>query len=162
MDPREIIDCLQLQPHPEGGWYRQTYRSDFACPTDRGPRSACTGIYYLLEADDISAFHRVASDEMWHFYSGDPLSLILLGDEGLQTVTLGGDVAAGQQPQALVPAGVWQAARLVDRGRFVLVGCTVSPGFEFEDFELADRDELTKRFADHADLIKALTRCDGT
>jgi len=157
-DAREWIERLGLQPHPEGGYFRETYRS----PVRVGggdARAVCTAIYYLLTGEDISALHRIRSDEMWHFYDGAPLRLHLLDADGPRSLVLGRDVSAGQVPQALVPAGVWFGATVEDPVSFSLVGCTVAPGFEFEDFEVADRAVLLAAHPRHRDLIERLTRC---
>ncbi|WP_116084173.1 cupin domain-containing protein [Tropicimonas sp. IMCC34011] len=129
----EIIAGLSLEPHPEGGHYRQSWVSWGAA----GERPSGTAIYYLLAAGEVSRWHRVDADEVWHFYAGDPLVLALSRtDEGPATpMTLGSDFAAGQRPQIIVPNGWWQAAR--SSGAWTLVGCTVSPGFRFEGFEMA-------------------------
>lgn len=132
IDPREVIDRLALQPHPEGGWYRETWRS---APGADG-RSVGTAIYFLLGPGERSHWHRVDADEIWHHYAGGELELATwVEGGGLDTVRLGDDLATGARPQAVVPAGAWQAARPVDQA--VLVGCTVAPGFRFEGFELA-------------------------
>ena len=130
MNAAEIIELLGLSPHPEGGWYVETWRS----PANESGRSAGTAIYYLLERGQESAWHRVDADETWHYYSGDPLELRIRTDAGEEVHLLGRDLAAGERPQFVVPAGVWQAARPL--GRHTLVGCTVAPGFEFSGFEL--------------------------
>jgi hypothetical protein len=138
---RELVDRLRLMPHPEGGYYRQVYRScRLVHPLDdRAPRASLTTIYYLLAAGQHSRWHRVRSDEAWHFYEGDPLALMLLDPElqEMSMVTLG-PVGCGS-PVHVVPAGWWQAAR--PTGLFSLVGCTVAPGFEFDDFSLLRDDE---------------------
>jgi len=126
MTAAEIIALLQLERHPEGGWYRQTFRDDVP-----NGRAHSTAIYYLLEAGDSSAWHRVDSAEMWHWYAGSPLELKV----DRQVLVLGSDLGTGQRPQGLVPPGAWQSARSL--GDWTLVGCTVAPGFEFEHFELA-------------------------
>jgi len=136
MNPRasELIRSLQLQPHPEGGFYRETFRSTVRVAMEQRPaRSALTTIYFLLAAGGFSAWHRVLSDEVWHWYEGEPLELLLGSpDFGIvQRHTLG-PVATGTQPAATVPADWWQAARPL--GSYALCGCTVAPGFEFEDF----------------------------
>jgi hypothetical protein len=128
MTPARIIALLGLEPHPEGGWYRQTFR-DTEGPEGRG---ASTAIYFLLEAGQESAWHRVDAAEVWHHYAGAPLLLTIGADEH----RLGVDLAAGERPQAVVPAGVWQKARSL--GDWTLVGCTVAPGFLFEGFEMAE------------------------
>lgn len=134
MTAQDLIKALQLQPHPEGGWYAETWRSSAQSP---GQRAAGTAIYYLLEAGQTSHWHRVDADEAWHFYAGDPLILSMAAtDQGPITEhVLGLDIAQGARPQWVVPKGVWQAAR--PTGAFSLVGCTVAPGFEFSGFELA-------------------------
>ncbi len=128
MTADEIIALLDLQPHPEGGWYRETFRD---ARTVEG-RSAGTAIYFLLRAGERSHWHRVDATEIWHWHAGGALKLEI---EGAPAVMLGPDLEAGQRPQGIVPAGVWQAAEPM--GDWVLVGCTVSPGFEFSGFELA-------------------------
>ena len=134
MSPDEIVRLLDLRPHPEGGFYRQTFRD---APAEGGGRGASTAIYYLLREGEVSAWHRVRdAAEVWHHYAGAPLELTLAPDGGpRETVRLGTDLAAGERPQAVVPAGVWQAARPL--GGWVLVGCTVAPGFDFAAFEMA-------------------------
>ncbi len=128
----EVVGRLGLRPHPEGGWYAETWRHD----PSPGQRAAGTAIYYLLEAGQRSHWHRVDATEIWHHYSGDPLLLrISDGDAPRREVLLGPDLAGGQVPQAIVPEGAWQAAE--PTGAWALVGCTVSPGFRFEGFELA-------------------------
>jgi predicted cupin superfamily sugar epimerase len=160
-DAARIIEQLALVPHPEGGFYRETYRAPLTVPTPRGPRAACTAIYFLLPAGVFSALHRVASDEVWHHYAGDPVDLHIAEGEGASArfsiVLLGPDHARGERPQHVVRAGAWQAA--VPRGdRFALCGATVAPGFDFADFELPPRQELLARFPAHAPLVTSLTR----
>ena len=129
---REIIDKLGLAPHPEGGWYRETWRAD----AQDGERAAGTAIYYLLEAGQRSHWHRVDAAEIWHYYAGAPLALCISEDgRTVREVALGGDVLNGETPQEIVPPGAWQSAQ--SKGAWTLVGCTVSPGFEFKRFELA-------------------------
>lgn len=130
-----IIAGLALEPHPEGGWYRQTWVADV---TDGGPeRPAGTCIYFLLKAGEASHWHRVDAVEIWHFYAGAPLALRISADAAgpVREILLGADLVAGEVPQGIVPAGHWQAARTL--GAWSLVGCTVSPGFRFAGFELA-------------------------
>lgn len=163
---KRLIDLLRLRPHPEGGFYRETYRSDLIIPADalpdryRGPRSVCTAIYYLLTAGEVSALHRVASDEIWHFYAGDPLELLILKGDEARLARLGNDPLSGELPQILVPAGAWQGAKVVEGGRWSLVGCTVAPGFEFEDFELAP-PSLADQLPQHRELIRRFMRGRG-
>ncbi|PSL04642.1 hypothetical protein CLV30_105108 [Haloactinopolyspora alba] len=137
-----LAELLDLSPHPEGGWFRETWRSpmEFAPDGYDGTRAAATCIYFLLPAGEESRWHRVRSTEIWLWHAGGPLSLFLGGtgetpDAEPHTITLGGDVAGGQEPQAIVPAGAWQAARPAGSDD-VLVSCVVSPGFDFADFEL--------------------------
>lgn len=152
----ERVRALGLTPHPEGGYYREMYRAPLQVETPRGPRSAGTAIYYLLPRGEFAAWHQVASDEVWHFYDGDPLTLYLLGAQGLEAVTLGREVSQGERPQVVVPAGVLQAA--VPRGDYSLVGCTVAPGFDFADWEMPSRDTLVARHPEHAELFRQFTR----
>jgi len=133
VDTEQLIDHLGLEPHPEGGWYRQTWRDE---PAD-GARGSGTAIYFLLAAGERSHWHRVDAVEVWHFYAGDPLELAIADGPDHRVVTLTGDPLAGE-PQGLVPLGAWQAARTT--GAWTLVGATVSPAFEFSGFELAEPD----------------------
>jgi predicted cupin superfamily sugar epimerase len=165
----EWIEALELEPHPEGGFYRETYRSNEEIgPTalpDRlnGSRSFATSIYFLLRAGDISALHRIRQDEIWHFHDGDAVAVHQIDPQGRRTSSvLGRDPRSDQSPQIIVPAGNWFGAEVVEEGRFVLVGCAVAPGFEFEDLELADRSELTTLFPEHAELIARLTRSESS
>ena len=135
MKAAEVVALLGLEPHPEGGYFRETFRD----AEPEGGRSASTAIYYLLAAGERSHWHRVDAVETWHFYAGAPLSLSISADgETLQRVLLGPNLAADQRPQAIVPRNAWQAARSM--GDWSLVGCTVAPGFEFSGFELAPPD----------------------
>jgi predicted cupin superfamily sugar epimerase len=151
---------------PEGGWFVETYRSREVLPHGplpghASPRPLATAIYYLLEPGTFSALHRLRSDEVYHFYLGDPVELLLLepGAAG-RTLRLGGDLAAGGQPQAVVPAGAWQGSRLVPGGRWALLGTTMSPGFDAADFELGRRADLAACWPQHRALIETLTRAD--
>jgi len=156
---------LQLSSHVEGGSFLQTYKADMLLPRDiltpehKGARSVATSIYFLLEYGDFSAFHRIASDEQWHFYDGDGLVIYELKPGGeLVTHLLGTDIDNGELPQVLIPAGSWFASRVEVAGGFTLCGCTVSPGFDFADFELAHRQELVSQYPLHESLIVSLTR----
>ena|ERR1700727_1861636 len=164
-DAQYWIDRLELSPHPEGGWYRQTYRAGLEIPhaalpaSFSGSRAAATAIYFLLDAGNFSAFHRLRSDEMWHFYVGEALIVHVIGVEGNHSaLMLGGDPDRGEGFQAVVKAGCWFASEVRDPEKFALVGCTVSPGFDFADFELATRAELSRLHPQHKDLIERLTR----
>lgn len=163
-DAKYWIEKLRLEPHPEGGYFRQTYKSDLtiageALPEFNGPRAACTAIYFLLAGEDFSAFHRLRSDEMWHFYAESPLMVHVIAPAGdYSSILLGNNPEAKQVFQALVKAGCWFASEVRDHKSWALVGCTVAPGFEFEDFELAKREELARQFPQHRKLIGKLTR----
>ena len=135
-DPKALIERLQLEPHPEGGWFRETYRD----APEEGGRGRMTAIYYLLEVGDVSAWHRVNdADEIWHFYAGAPLALTLSPDgHDAEARRLGPNLPAGEAPQILVPKGWWQTAESL--GRWTLVGCTVAPAFSFDGFEMAPPD----------------------
>ena len=133
---KEIIRLLDLAPHPEGGWYKRTFED----ASTEGARPASTAIYYLLQAEELSAWHRIDAVEIWHWHAGAPLSLTLSPPDGvgLTTHTVGPDLRAGCRPQVVVPTGWWQTA--VSLGAWTLVGCTVAPGFDFAGFELAPAD----------------------
>lgn len=163
MSAEQIIEALGLAPHPEGGFYAETFRSELRVSSavhSGGIRSGSTAIYFLLRSDDFSALHRVCSDEVWHHYMGDPLALTLLHPDGrAERVLLGDDFAAGERPQFVVPQGVYQAARpQPGHAGFTLCGCTVAPGFEFHDFEMPAREVLRREFPQHEELILSLTR----
>jgi predicted cupin superfamily sugar epimerase len=148
-----LIDRHNLQPHPEGGFYRETFRSDMNVETTTGPRSAGTAILYLLSGTNVSRFHRIDADEIWHFHEGGQLGIHSLMQDG----TIRVDVLGPDNPQIIVEAGVWFGAALVDRDNYCLVGCTVSPGFEFAGFELAERTTLLEAWPDAAEVIALLT-----
>lgn len=158
------IEKLGLQPHPEGGYYRETYRSGqrlLGCclHEHEGPRVAATAIYFLLRGEQFSSLHRLRSDEMWHFYTGSPLTLYIIDPQGsLSLVKLGKNVENGESFQAVVPGGCWFGATVDDPDGYTLVGCTVAPGFEFEDFELGKREQLIEQYPQHRELIERLTR----
>jgi len=157
------IEQYQLQPHPEGGWYKETYKSNEtiiarALPERfTGRRSFATAIYFLLEQGNFSAFHRIKSDECWHFYAGDPLEVFVLQQDGkLEVITLGNDILHGQLFQYVVPANCWFASRPAKESTYCFVGCTVAPGFDFTDFEMANANELSALYPQHAAVIKKL------
>lgn len=160
----KLVTRLKLAPHPEGGFYRETYRapesiSKNALPARfTGDRSHATAIYYLLAAGDRSKLHRIHADEIWHFYDGDPLLIVAIAPDGVLSVTtLGRDFAHGQVPQYVVPAGHWFGALPAPGSTYALTGCTVAPGFDFADFELAEPDALLAAFPQHRDWIEKLT-----
>jgi predicted cupin superfamily sugar epimerase len=156
---------LQLIHHIEGGWYSEVYKSAVTIAAShlpsqfKGDRSACTHIYFMLEKGEFSAFHRIQSDELWHFYSGDPLIIYELENDGtLIKHYLGKDLEKGQSLFCVVKSGNWFASEVMENSKYALVGCTVSPGFDFADFELANRNMLTEKFPDHKALIERLCR----
>lgn len=161
----ELITHYQLQPHPEGGWYKEIYRSKELIAANAlpkrfsGNRNFSTAIYFLLEQGNYSAFHKIKSDECWHFYAGDALEVFILLPIGeLQIISLGNDIAYGQVFQYVVPANCWFASRPSKESAFCFVGCTVAPGFDFEDFEMAKAETLTQAFPQHSSLIRELCR----
>lgn len=165
MTARQIIQKLDLKEHPEGGFYRETYRSDGAIPASHLPktinseRNFSTCIYFLLTAEKFSAFHKINQDEIWHFYKGSPITLhTILPNGKLESYKIGSNILKGELPQLVVPAGCWFAAEVNQGGDFALMGCTVSPGFDFEDFQLAQREELSQMFPEHNELITQFTR----
>ena len=162
---QDYIDALQLRAHPEGGFFRETYRSDrmIEVPASGDDtvvrRSVSTAIYFLLEKGNFSAFHQITSDEIWHFYTGQALDILELSTAGeLRCTRLGPDILQGEVHQYVVRANTWFASRDTAGGAFSLVGCTVAPGFDFADFCLADRSALLAIFPQHSELITGLTR----
>ncbi|MEL7169758.1 MAG: cupin domain-containing protein [Bacteroidota bacterium] len=153
------IDTLGLLPHPEGGFFRETYRAAHAVTSAHGqPRAASTAIYFLLRAGDVSHLHRITADEGWHLYAGGPLTIHTLTEDGAyEALHLGLDLDAGQCPQHVVPGGVWFGATVAESADYALVGCTVAPGFDFADFELAEREGMLEAFPQHRALIERLT-----
>jgi uncharacterized protein len=161
----EVIRRLQLVPLTiEGGYFREIYRSNTLIPASGlpgeygGGRNASTAIYYLLTPDTFSAIHRIKSDEVFHFYAGDPVEMLQLHADGTgRIVIIGNDLSSGHEPQLVVPGNLWQGCRLAPRGKWALMGCTVAPGFDYADFTAANRAELIIQYPDHADLITVLT-----
>ena len=156
---QDVIDALRLTPHPEGGFFRETFRAKFSVQAPLSPitRAASTAIYFLLRAGDFSAFHSVQSDEVWHHYLGATLELHTIDAFGQhQRVELGSNLLNGERPQWVVPANTWQGARIIGEG-FGLFGCTVAPGFDFDDFRMPDRAELVGLFPELTDLIESFT-----
>jgi uncharacterized protein len=153
-----------MQAHPEGGYFAETYRSAEKIPHHALPnrfksdRSFSTGIYFLLESHHISALHRIESDEMWHFYAGCPLNVYTIDSEGvLKIISLGNNPENGEVFQAIVPAGVWFGSKPAEPDSYSFVGCTVAPGFDFEDFEMKSRTELLAKFPQHQTIVEMLT-----
>ena len=158
MNAKEIIQQLQLQPHPEGGWYRETYRSAEIMTTKNGAkRNVCTAIYFLLEGKDKSHFHRIDSDETWFFHSGEALEIVMIEGGNLRKVLLGNDILKGEMPQFTIAAKTWFAASIKSGTGFSLVSCTVAPGFDFADFELAERAKLSNEFSELRNVIREYT-----
>ena len=163
--PQQLIQQFALQQHPEGGWYKETYKSTELLPLAalpqrfNGDRSFSTAIYFLLEQGNFSAFHKIKSDECWHFYTGEPLVVYIISQQGaLDIIELGNDINKGHVFQYVVPANCWFASRPAAESNFCFVGCTVAPGFDFEDFDLADAAELSKLYPQHRDIIHELCR----
>jgi len=164
------IDTLQLEPHPEGGYFRSTFRSDITIAREalpqrfNGPRPAGSSIYFLVDRENFSAFHRIQADEGWHFYAGSTLLVHIIDSAGVYSeLRLGSDPEAGESFHGVVRSGVWFAARPkdpspADPAPFALVGCALSPGFDFDDFEIAKRADLLRQFPQHRALIQQLTR----
>ena len=165
MNAEYLVNQLQLLPHPEGGFYKETYRSNEGmaahCLPQRfgGERSFSTAIYFLLRKGEFSAFHRIKSDEGWHFYAGGSLRIHVIDAQGNYSfIRLGTKLDEGEVFQAVVPAGCWFASEPEVGTEFSLVGCTVSPGFDFADFEMAGVAQLSKEFPQHSSLISRLCR----
>jgi predicted cupin superfamily sugar epimerase len=168
-DARAVLDALGLKPHPEGGFFLETFRSAETLDAVRAPgapggpgsggsRAASTAIYFLLPAGAISAWHRVRSDEVWHFYAGDPLELQVIDASGRAARhVLGVDLARGERPQAVVAAGEHQAARCLG-DRFTLCGCTVAPGFDFADFEMPTLEQMLERFPEREETVRRFAK----
>jgi uncharacterized protein len=164
MNSRYWIQTLGLEKHPEGGFFREVYRSDetviqSALP-DRFGSERCfsTSIYYLLDREDVSSFHRIQQDEIWHFYDGSPLLIYIVAKRRMTVFQLGRDPHKGQLPMLMIPKGSIFAAEVKNKHSFGLIGCTVSPGFEFEDFELLSRATLVRKFPERVDLINRLSK----
>ena len=158
------VEKYGMQPHPEGGYYTETYRASESIPQTglparfTGDRPFSTGIYFLLENHHFSALHRIQSDEMWHFYAGGPLAIYVIHSTGnLEVIRLGSDPDQGEVFQAVVPAGCWFGSRPLVQTSYSLVGCTVAPGFDFADFELATAD-LLDQYPQHRETLQSLIR----
>jgi uncharacterized protein len=160
-----LIRALRLNPHPEGGYFRETYRSEGVIRREElggkfsGNRNFSTCIYFLLTSESFSAFHRIVQEEAWHFYDGSPLHLHMISPQGkYQDVIIGRNIEQGEVPQFVVPGGTWFAAEVTVNDSFSLLGCTVAPGFDFADFEMGKRDELIADFPECREVIRSLTR----
>ncbi len=159
------VDKLELQPHPEGGYFKEVYRckeeiQGNALPAGfEGSRNIATSIYFMLTAGNFSAFHRIKSDETWHFYTGEAITVSVIHPNGkFEEIHLGSNPEAGEVFQATVPAHAWFASSLRKDEGYSLVGCTVAPGFDFRDFEMAKRDKLINEYPQHRSIIEKLTR----
>lgn len=159
-----IIKTFNLQKHPEGGYFKENYRSDGSIPNSvlgnayNGNRSYATSIYFLLTSEDFSAFHKINQDEIWHFYKGSTLKLHLISKEGdYSFVMIGNNFKNNEVPQYVVKGGYWFAAEVVEKNSYSFVGCTVSPGFDFKDFVLPQRKILVELYPKHTTLITQLT-----
>jgi len=158
------IRHLQLNKHIEGGWYSEVYRSALVFNKEQLPsafeseRNACTHIYFLLEKNEFSAFHKIKSDELWHFYAGDPFIIYEIDENGkTKEHLLGNNIENGESLFCVIKAGNWFASKLADGSEYGLAGCTVAPGFDFNDFEMAKRDSLLQAYPQHAELINRMT-----
>jgi hypothetical protein len=166
MTADEVKQLLQLQPLTiEGGFFRETYRSRWNVSAEylpdgfRGSRSIGTAIYYMVTAETFSALHRLPGSEVFHFYAGDPVIMLQLCPDGTtQTVTLGSDLACGHQPQVVVRGHVWQGCKLKPGGKWALMGTTMSPGFDYADYENGDREQLCAQYSEAAQLIREYTK----
>ncbi|HRE09639.1 MAG TPA: cupin domain-containing protein [Ignavibacteria bacterium] len=165
MKAEYYIKKLGLQKHPEGGWFKEVYRSDEDIAAEHlperfsGSRHHSTSIYFLLTSDTFSAFHRIKSDELWHFYEGSAVTIYMIDSEGnYSEITLGRNIESGEVLQCVIPHGVWFGAKVNSADSFCLAGCTVAPGFHFDDFELGEREELLKIFPKHKKIVNELTR----
>lgn len=161
MNAQQIIKKFNLETHPEGGYFKETYRSELVAVPEgfKSERNYSTSIYFLITNEAFSAFHKVNQDEIWHFYIGSCIHLHLIHPNGkYELIKVGNQITDGEVPQFVVPAQTWFAAEVVEEHQFAFVGCTVSPGFDFKDFELANREALTSKFPNHKNIIKRLTR----
>ena len=159
MNGTAIVQKLGLLAHPEGGFYKETYRSSNSIETDQNTiRNISTAIYFLLENDNISLFHRIQSDELWFFHQGEPLEIVFIKEGVLNSIVLGTSFENGEVPQATVPANTWFASSVKQRKGYSLVSCTVAPGFDFADFELASRENLLQEFPHLKEIIHEFTK----
>jgi uncharacterized protein len=158
------IEKLNLQKHPEGGYFSETYRNNESIKKEHlperynGDKCFSTLIYYLLKENDLSHFHRLKSDEIWHFYSGSPLIVHLIDENGnYKSVLLGSNIETGEMFQFVIPRNTWFGAEVKDKSSFSLIGCTVSPGFDFDDFELGKKRDLSDKYPRYINIINYLT-----
>ncbi|WP_304517082.1 cupin domain-containing protein [Cecembia rubra] len=154
---QEIVEQLQLKHHPEGGFYAETYRSDWEVSTDHGTRSLMTCIYFLLTSENASKFHQIKSDEMWFFHEGSPLTVHVLSEKGYEKLLVGPSDKQGHLPYQLVKSGVIFGSTVDEENSYSLVSCVVAPGFDFKDFRLVSREELIEKWPKEIDIISKLT-----
>ena len=159
-----LIEKFHLEAHPEGGYFKETYRSTGTIAMDslpdkyNGERNYSTCIYFLLTSDTFSAFHKIKQDEMWHFYDGSPIMIHMIYPDGeYASIKLGLNLANGEVPQAVVPGGTYFGSEMISKSDFALVGCTVAPGFDFADFEMPPRSVLLEKFPEHKKVIEKIT-----
>jgi predicted cupin superfamily sugar epimerase len=159
MNAKELIEKLSLKKHPEGGYYKETYRSSesLLLSNDKN-RNLCTAIFFLLENDDKSHFHRIQSDELWFFHQGQPLEIVSIQHNRIQPILLGNDLSQNELPQAIIPANTWFASKVQRGSGYSLVSCTVSPGFDFADFEMAKREDLMRQYPQLESWIVEFTK----
>lgn len=158
MNANKLIEQLNLLPHPEGGFYKETYRSKMELVNaNQEIRQVSTSIYYLLVGNDKSHFHRIQSDELWYFHQGTTLEILYFEGQELKRIYLGNDIDSGEVPQAMIPANTWFASHLKGETGYALVSCSVAPGFSFEDFELAKRADLMIEFPLYNAIIENFT-----
>ena len=159
MNGKEIVEKLGLQEHPEGGFYKETYRSNQTIETDKNVyRNISTAIYFLLENENKSLFHRIKSDELWFFHQGEALEIVYIKEGVLNTIILGNNLENGEVVQATIPANTWFASRVKNLKGYSFVSCTVAPGFDFADFELAKREDLINEFPNLKETIEKFTK----
>jgi uncharacterized protein len=157
MTAQDIITQLQMLPHPEGGYYKETYRSGETISVHGNERNVSTAIYFLLENKNKSHFHRIQSDELWFFHQGEPLEILSIQNGELVSTILGNNIVKGELPQAIIPANTWFASHVKDETGYALVSCTVAPGFDFADFELAERNDLIAQYPQLKQIIEEFT-----
>ncbi|MDX5477775.1 MAG: cupin domain-containing protein [Cyclobacteriaceae bacterium] len=153
----ELVEKLQLKPHPEGGYYAETYRSEWEVTTDHGSRSLMTCIYFLLTSDNSSKFHQIKSDEMWFFHEGSPLTVHVFSDKGYEKLLVGPSDQEGHLPYQLVKSGVIFGSTVDQEDSYSLVSCVVAPGFDFEDFRLVSKEELMEHWPEETEITHRLT-----
>ncbi len=158
MNAEDIISKLEMLPHPEGGYYKETYRSEEQTINKEGnKRNTSTAIYFLLENNNISRFHRIKSDELWFFHQGEPIEIVSIQNNKLVSTILGNNLENGEVPQAMISANTWFASSVKNQRGYALVSCTVAPGFDFADFEMAKQDELLEEYPMLESVIKKYT-----